>query len=264
MKNLFKNIAMGALLTLSASAQAAIIYSSPATNGAGNFTSYDTDTNVTTVIGGIDGNMGLTFSSDNTLYGLKQQNLYTIDINTGATTLIGSNSVSDFLEALTFGLDGKLYTADSGRLWTLDTTTGAETLLGTITGLSDVDGLTVAPTEVVTTVGTFAAGTLFANDGANIYALDLNTMTAIQVSNSAPSSESIAFDADGTLYTNASGFSTYDLLTGASTALGGNGIWGSAIYGALSQTSAPIPAPGTALLLSLGLFGLMASRRKVS
>ena len=63
-------------------------------------------------------------------------NLYTVDPNTGAATLIGPIEVDGTqligITGIDFGLDGLLYAVDNAneRLLTLDTTTGAATVVG--------------------------------------------------------------------------------------------------------------------------------------
>jgi len=84
--------------------------------------------------------------------------LFTIDLTTGNTTVIGSTGQS--LGALTFGADGTLYAGEAvavpnegttgARLFTLDPATGAATVVGftdfpAVSGLSFVPGGTPGP-----------------------------------------------------------------------------------------------------------------------
>ncbi|WP_132644050.1 T9SS type A sorting domain-containing protein [Roseivirga ehrenbergii] len=82
-------------------------------------------------------------------------NLYTINRNTGVVTLIGDTNVSDIEAIAYYPIPGSktLYAADGGDFGTLNRTTGAFTLIGEIDGggtangsagpqtLNDVDGL---------------------------------------------------------------------------------------------------------------------------
>ncbi len=73
-------------------------------------------------------------SANNTLYwsaGRDNGNLYTLDQNTGAATLVGATGVND-LFALTYDpANGKFYgMSTDGNTYTIDPTTGAGTLLG--------------------------------------------------------------------------------------------------------------------------------------
>jgi hypothetical protein len=103
---------------------------------------------------------GLAFDANGVLFGLSQgasdggNKLYTIDPNTGATTLIGPLGVgSSALGGLAFASDGTLYATISGDgisssaaaiLYRLSTSTGAATLVGNI-GFNSVSGITFAP-----------------------------------------------------------------------------------------------------------------------
>lgn len=262
-----------AALALSAGiANAAMIYTSPNTNGNGAFTVFDTATGVTTNLGTTLGNMGLSFDSNNTLYGIRNvgggtsASLYTVNLTNGVATLVGTGTYNAFVEAGTFDLSGRFLAGTTGAgasIYSVNTGTGASTLLGAIAGLSDIDGMTVAPVAVTYSGGQLAAGSLLVVDSGGIYVVDLNTLAATLISTPGinVATETLAFGADGTLYTNGlNGFHSLDLVTGVATSLGGNYVWGSAVLGALSTQ---IYEPAALALFGLGLAGIgLAARRK--
>lgn len=81
----------------------------------------------TTVVGPTSvGMLDIAFSPNGDLFGVRAQNLYKIEKQTGNTTLIGGDLLSD---ALTFSPDGTLYTTLQQQLATIDPTTGLKTIL---------------------------------------------------------------------------------------------------------------------------------------
>lgn len=99
----------------------------------------------------------LAFGPNNMLYGLGKLdgNLYVIDPNTGATTLVGNVGVSigSPTGGLTFGPDGTLYATLDDTLYTLNTSTGAATAVGmadstSYTGFSSISGLAFVASAV--------------------------------------------------------------------------------------------------------------------
>src|SRR5690349_17350672 len=67
------------------------------------------------------------------------ENLYQIDVTTGATTLLGSTG--QFMEGLALSPGGQLFGTDSsGLLYSINPLTGASTLIGD-TGRGNVEGL---------------------------------------------------------------------------------------------------------------------------
>ena len=74
-----------------------------------------------------------------TAYAVDTQSLYTINLTTGAATLIGNDGRD--LEGLAISPTGALFGTDSGgNLFSLSATTGAATLIGS-TGLGNIEGL---------------------------------------------------------------------------------------------------------------------------
>ena len=74
----------------------------------------------------------IAYEADGSLWGLSTTDLYRINPQTAAATMIGPHSIPQG-NALVFGADGRLYAAGAGtaRLYTIDLDTGQSTSLGT-------------------------------------------------------------------------------------------------------------------------------------
>jgi hypothetical protein len=260
-------IVAAAVALAAPSAHAVLIYGSATTNGTGALTVFDTTTATTTSLATVPGNMGLSFDANDNLWGISQANsqLYSIDTTTGVATAIGTGNPSiSGIEGVTFDLSGRLLATggNTNAVYQMDLGTGILTQVGSYSGLADVDGLSVAPVDVATANGTVTAGTIFVVDTGNVYTLDPTTFVATSLVSNSNAQETIAFGADGTMYTNSGSsgeYYTLDLTSGATTALGGPPVWGSAVQGALVSNA--VPAPGTLALLALGLPMLSLLRR---
>ncbi|MHB1025274.1 MAG: PEP-CTERM sorting domain-containing protein [Desulfobacteria bacterium] len=224
----------------------------------GNLGTVDVQTGAVTLIG----NMGqvmtdIAFAPNGDLYGVTFTDLYKVNQTTGASTLIGS--LGYFGEnALVFGKDGTLYAGSdtSTNLYSVNTTTGAATVLGNI--------------------GYYSAGDLAFDSGGALY-MSSKTNQLINIDTTSYVGTSVgpigysnvygfAFGPDGVMY-GVSGTSVFsiDLTTGAGSSpavnYGGQGLgtaYGSSFYG----ESAPVPEPGTMVLLGSGLVGLVGYGRK--
>lgn len=143
--------------------------------------SYDTTTGANTLFRTITGASRITSIAFNPvtrrLYGNTSQSLsnvpgdelYEIDVATGAATLIGEIGANNFF-ALAFGNDGTLYGVSQSRaaLFSISTTTGAGTFIGA-TGRSGIFDIAARPEDGVM----FAADT---GGGDNsLYTINLST-----------------------------------------------------------------------------------------
>lgn len=91
-------------------------------------------------------------------------NLYSVDLTTGAATVIGNDG--QFLEGLALSPGGTLFATDaSGNLYTINRTTAAATLVGS-TGLGDVEGLDFDGSTLIATNFT---------DPTTIYSINTST-----------------------------------------------------------------------------------------
>ena len=101
--------------------------------GASGLATVDVATGATSIIGGTG--IALTdiaFSPSGDLYGISSTSLYKVNSSTGATTLAGSlGSVNGTANALVFGSDGTLYMAGSS-LYTVNMLTGSASAIGSI------------------------------------------------------------------------------------------------------------------------------------
>ncbi|HIH28584.1 MAG TPA: hypothetical protein HA260_02155, partial [Thermoplasmata archaeon] len=103
---------------------------------AGGLYSIDRITGAQTFIGSSIGVNGMTYDSTTaTWYVTSTNNLYSMDVTSGATTLIGAHGVSNTIIGLACDLDGNMYgydvlwTGDS-TLYSIDKATGAATAVG--------------------------------------------------------------------------------------------------------------------------------------
>jgi hypothetical protein len=128
---------------------------------------------------GVSGNgiEGLAIRSDGTLFGLSHQNLYTIDKNTGAATLIGfMGAFSGDFDAK-FDNSGKLLLETNGALYNVDTSSGNATLVG------PTPGFTVLSMD-------FENGTMYGfTIGDQIIAINTSTGAGTLLTNTSPATE---------------------------------------------------------------------------
>jgi DNA-binding beta-propeller fold protein YncE len=262
------------LLLCSWATRADFIYSA-----RGPLSVFDTYTGIQTLIGPtspISHITGLAFSPNGTLYAVSNQDdpdsngLSTIDLITGAGTLIGGNSA--FLQetqAIAFDLSGRLYSLETGGQWNeIDPATGLTTFVGKVqfqgADLHFTEGLAVTPVPITTGQETFAAGTFFAFGNRNLYTIDPSTLVASLV-NTLPidfSFGGLTFGPTGTLYfpvTNGAMYS-YDLKTQISTVLASDLQYGG-VVAAFPTARIPEPATFTLMLAGLGILSFVARRR---
>jgi hypothetical protein len=140
----------------------------------------------------------LTFTSDGTLYGWLEpgsDDLYTINLATGAATLVGNAGISTFGSGLAANSSNVLYFAgdgDDGVLRTINRTTGAPTTVATLSGTLGIS---------ISALAFNAAGTLFGPrlDEGDTFAAELltiNTTTGALtvVGPTVPRLDAIVFD----------------------------------------------------------------------
>jgi hypothetical protein len=243
--------------------------------GGSQLVTFDTATGSESVIGRFNARHidSLAFSPGGTLFGYgtddetSTHGLNTIDLLTGAATQIGG-CCGLFTTTLGFSLDGRLFGFEFNSLREFNTTTGAYQVLGPILGLDPgpdgggiIEGLTVAPVPIVTSLGTYAAGTFFATlSNERLYAIDIDGRLASIVDFSIVGSGAPVFSNDGTLYLPSydGNIYTYDFMSHSESLFGSlDGFFQGAAVRPVS-----VPEPGTLLLLGAGLFGIALTRRR--
>ena len=220
----------------------------------------DIATGAKTPIGAVSAEAGTTGGlaydpASNTVYLTSTNNdaLYTLNLSTGAATLVGSYGLDVVMHGLEWDSStGTLYGASStpNSFYRISTTTGAASLVGAV-GLSSFNNLgydslrnvmymTNSSTDALYTIDRASAtvtlvGPLLGptNPNALAFAAELNTMFMID-------------NNTDTLY-------TLNLGTGAATAVGFTGAGN-----LLGLVYAPVPEPAAVLLWALGL-GLLAA-----
>ena len=260
MTNIFKKLIKTALATVvMVAAVGTPVVAAPILyidDNAGNLGTVDVATGAVTVIG----NTGLffvdiAFDPTGILYGITFNSLYQINKTTAVVTLVGNFGTT--LNSLVFGSDGTLYAANNG-LYKLNTATGAATLIGNGGYAYNSSGDLA-----------FANGNLFLTSSGADNLVSLNTASGVGTLVGG-----IGFAAVYGLASNDGinlfGLSGTQILgintsTGAGTLLGNYGGQGlSAANGSafFAEAGAAVPEPATAALFGLAAFGIACVRRR--
>ena len=201
----------------------------------------------------------IAYEADGSLWGLSTTDLYRIDPQTAAATIIGPHSIPQG-NALVFGADGLLYAAGAGtaKLYAIDPGTGQGTSIGT--------------------TGFFSAGDLAFFHGNLYLSSTHNELVRIDLDNHAAGTRigSFGFSSvyglatadNDTLYgISLTSIFSVDVITGQGTKVldyKGNTLGSS--YGSSFITeaapTAPVPLPPAALMLASALPGLLFFRKR--
>jgi hypothetical protein len=227
--------------------------------GGNQLATVDVATGATSLIGGTGVTLtDIAFSPTGDLYGISFTNLYRVNAGTGATALIGGlGAVSGAANALVFGSDGTLYMAGSS-LYTVNTLTGAASAIGAI-GFQSGGDLA------------FIGSTLYmATSGNQLVEVDLTTGAGTLVGNLGVANMfGLATPDNATLY-GVAGQSVYliNTSTGAATfqSTFAPNLPGGA-FGLAFRTESgggDVPEPGTLALVGLALLAAAARRRRAA
>lgn len=252
MFNKFSLLAFGVVLSSVASASSLYYVD----DNLGTLNVVDTVTFNTTVIGatGVTGNFGdmawdRTTSTMYFVAGRGNNSLYTLNLSTGAATLVGEHGVDD-LFGLAVNGSGQLFaqTPSSGTFYSLNKTTGAATSIGT-NGIYP-GGLTY--NSSLNEMMLLEAG------AGNVYEIDESTGSTSQVSTGGFINDNDfayddltdsywALDYDGNLFSFDSNFAFTSVASG---------------FGAIGAADFANPVPEPATLAALAVGGLALLRRK--
>ena len=137
-------------------------------------------------------------------------------------TVVGPGTFTDFASSGVFAPNGTFFlttagdVTGNGQLWTVNTSTGVATLRGTMTGVTNVNGITVDPTT----------GIFYVATSSSLYTVDTTTGAATLVgpfNNTGGLMAEIAMDCNGVMYAVDLGLDntyTVNKATGAITLLG--------------------------------------------
>jgi hypothetical protein len=237
-------------------------------NGTANLVSVDTNTLATSTIGPLGVPFqygGLAYDSANaTLYmvdGRGDQSLYTVNMATGAATLVGAHGLTD-LFGITFDptsdtLYASQFIADT-PLEIMNISTGAATPVGTAMSLSDRIGALAFDTNNNTLYGLEDC-----INCASIFTVNRTTgvATLLNASNINTNNSGLVYDPslDRLWDLDVTGqLSFFDPVTGGQTVVGSNG---GHLSGLALVTGATVPEPGSLVLFGCGMVAIMVLRR---
>jgi len=227
----------------------------PLYGGNGSFHKIDPTDGSSVVIdsGNADYRLGLAFNpSTGVMYSVSAftGRLSTINLTTGATTLVGSNA---------FQMTGLTFSGDLSTLYSFDGNGGALLAVNPADGSAVVIGPTGGSVLDLTTD---SAGNVFAGGTGGIYSINTTTGAASLIGDGTFWT-AIAFDSTDTLYgieVSSDSLYTIDTTTGSRTLVGGS-IGGDVRGLAFASV---VPEPSSIVLFGFGAvgLGLLTIRRK--
>lgn len=226
-------------------------------DGSFNLGTVDVATGAVSIIGNMGVQMtDIAFDPDGNLFGVSFSDVYSINKNTAQVSLIGAHGIAGG-NALLFGSDGTLYAAgaDTTNLFTVNPNTGESAV--------EFDMGFQSAGDLAFNSGRFFLAARLAGDDA-LVEIDLGVPSATSIGSFGFDTVfGLATGSDGVLYAlSGTNVLTVDIGTGAATvhqSFGGQGMsesFGSSFFTEAGATESEVPEPATLALVGLSALAM--------
>lgn len=233
-------------------------------DGANRLISIDPDSLAVTIIGSLgvgSGDFGdLTYDeASGTMWwiaGRGNNSLYTVNLATGAATLVGAHGIDDLFALGT--VDGNLYGQDTaGDIYELDTTTGAPTFFGHNSVYPGGFDWNPDAEQMI----------LLASGAQGVFSVDETGAATLLANPGFVNDNDIAYDGDRGVFWSADWSNLlyqYDASWNRTLMAEGLPLMAALEYVSDGAPAPTVPAPGALLLAGTGLLGVLRARRRLA